>query len=78
MARGRHALRTGNLLTKTDAIDQAHRPQWLIQQLRARRRGEHITSPRLRTGWIAWRDACRTTRAARIDGPIPGTATGKS
>ncbi|GIF43931.1 nucleotidyltransferase domain-containing protein [Actinoplanes xinjiangensis] len=65
MARGRHALRTGDLLTKTRAIEQAAAPAWLIDQLRARRRGEDISSPRLRTAWIAWRDARRTTRIAQ-------------
>ena len=64
MARGRSALRTGQLLTKTDAIEQAAAPPWLRDQLRARRRGEAVVSPRLRTGWIAWRDARATTRAA--------------
>jgi hypothetical protein len=29
MARGRHALQTGQLLTKTQAIEQAHAPAWL-------------------------------------------------
>lgn len=62
MARGRHALRTGHLLTKGAAIEQAAAPDWLIAQLRARRRGENVVSPRLRTGWIAWRDARRTVR----------------
>ena len=62
MARGRHAMRTGGLLTKTGAIEQSHAPPWLVDQLRARRRGEHVVSPRLRTGWIAWRDARRTVR----------------
>jgi hypothetical protein len=65
MARGRHALATGQLLTKSDAIETACTPEWLRQQLRARRRGEAVTSPRLRTGWIAWRDARRTVAAAR-------------
>lgn len=65
MARGRHALRTGALLTKTQAIEAADAPHWLIEQLRARRRGEDVNSPRILTGWIAWRDACRTVRAAR-------------
>ena len=51
------------LLTKSKAIEQAHAPTWLIDQLRARRRGEPVVSPRLRTGWIAWRDARTTTRA---------------
>ena len=64
MARGRWALRTGQLLTKTAAIEQADAPPWLRDQLRARRRGEPVVSPRLRTGWIAWRDARVTTRAA--------------
>lgn len=67
MARGRHALRTGQLLTKSEAIEQAHAPRWLIEQLLARRRGEPVVSPRLRTGWIAWRDARRTVKLARRD-----------
>jgi hypothetical protein len=74
MARGRHALESGQLLTKSDAIDAVHAPEWLREQLRARRRGEQVTSPRLRTGWIAWRDARRTVALAqsvrlRSDGP---------
>lgn len=64
MARGRHALRTGDLLTKSQAVEQADAPAWLIDQLRARRRGEHVTSPRRRTALIAWRDARRTTCGA--------------
>jgi hypothetical protein len=64
MARGRSALQTGRLLTKSEAIEKAHAPEWLIGQLRARRRGEPVRSPRLYTGWIAWRDARRTVRAA--------------
>ena len=70
MARGRHALRTGQLLTKTDAINDAHAPPWLVDQLRRRRHGEAATSPRLRTAWIAWRDTWTTVRWARDqDGP---------
>lgn len=65
MARGRHALRTGTLLTKSAAVEQSAAPEWLRDQLRARRRGEQVILPRWRTGWIAWRDAVRTTRAAR-------------
>ena len=65
MARGRHELATGQLLTKSAAIEQAAAPAWLVDQLRRRRRGEDVRPPRLRTGWIAWRDARRTTRAAR-------------
>lgn len=65
MARGRHALRDGELLTKTAAIGRAHAPAWLVEQLGARRRGEAVTSPRLRTALIAWRDARRTVAYAR-------------
>jgi hypothetical protein len=65
MARGRHALRTGQLLTKTQAIEQAHAPAWLKDQLRARRQGQPVTSPRTRTALIAWRDARRTVADAR-------------
>ncbi|MEU8261166.1 nucleotidyltransferase domain-containing protein [Micromonospora sp. NPDC048999] len=67
MARGRRALRSGDLLTKTEAVRQADAPAWLIDQLGARRRGESITSPRLRTALIAWRDARRTVARARED-----------
>jgi hypothetical protein len=70
MARGRHTLATGELLTKTRAIEQADAPDWLIDQLRARRRGEDVTSPRVRTALIAWRDARRTVAGAR---PSPST-----
>lgn len=65
MARGRHALATGELLTKTRAVEQAAAPAWLIEQLRARRRGEQITSPLARTALIAWLDARRTVALAR-------------
>jgi hypothetical protein len=65
MARGRYALRTGELLTKSLAVEQAHAPAWLIGQLRARRHGDDILSPRLRTALIAWRDARRTTYLRR-------------
>lgn len=64
MARGRHALATGRLLTKSAAVEQADAPAWLVEQLRARRRGGTVASPRLRTGWIAWRDARRTVATA--------------
>jgi hypothetical protein len=69
MARGRHGLREGALLTKTRAVERAAAPPWLRTQLSARRRGEPVSSPRLRTAWLAWRDARRTVgeaqRAAR-------------
>jgi len=69
MARGRHALQTGQLLTKTQAIERAHAPAWLKDQLRARRRGEPVASPRNRTALIAWRDARRTVASARRRAP---------
>jgi hypothetical protein len=62
MARGRYTIATGKLLTKTQAIEQADAPSWLINQLRARRMGQKITSPRLRTALIAWRDARQNRR----------------
>ncbi len=65
MARARYTLQNWRLLSKTEAIERAHAPDWLLDQLRARRRGEDVVSPRLRTGWIAWRDSRRTVRAAR-------------
>ncbi len=65
MARGRYAVRHGRLLTKTLAIEDARAPAWLVEQLRARRRGEDVVSPRLRTGFIAWRDARATVREVR-------------
>jgi hypothetical protein len=64
MARGRHTLATGVLLTKSEAVERADAPPWLIDQLRARRRGEVLRSPGVRTAMIAWRDARRTVRAA--------------
>lgn len=65
MARGRHALATGGLLTKTQAVKQAHAPAWLIDHLSARRRGEAVRSPRPAAAWFAWRDARRTTAQAK-------------
>jgi len=72
MARARYTLRTGQLLTKTEAIEQVHGPAWLIDQLRARRRGEPMSSPRVRTGWIAWRDARDTLGWASRSAPRCG------
>ncbi|MFE9693130.1 nucleotidyltransferase domain-containing protein [Micromonospora sp. NPDC005806] len=69
MARGRYALGTGELLTKSEAVKQAVAPAWLIDQLAARRRGENVSSPRLRTALIAWRGARRTVARARREGP---------
>jgi hypothetical protein len=68
MARGRYALQTGRLLTKTQAAQQAHAPAWLRLQLRVRRRGGQVASPRLRTALIAWRDARRTVAMAGCRG----------
>lgn len=65
MARGRYAIRTGRLLTKSDAIEQAAAPEWLRDQLRRRRSGEAVTSPRVPTALIALRDARRTVRWAK-------------
>ena len=69
MARGRHALETGQLLTKTQAIERSHAPAWLKDQLRARRQGQRVASPRVRTALIAWRDARRTVAGARRRAP---------
>lgn len=76
MARGRHALATGQLLSKTRAIEVAHAPPWLIEQLRARRNGGHVTSPRLRTAGIAWHDARRTTSGAKRWAPPKASPDG--
>ncbi len=65
MARGRHAVATGELLTKSEAIEQSRAPGWLKDQLRARRRGETGTSPRWRAAYVAWRDVRGTTSANR-------------
>ena len=77
MARGRYALQSGQLLTKTQAAQQAHPPAWLREQLRARRRGEHVVSPRFRTGLIAWRDARRTVATAGCRVPGRTRQTGR-
>ncbi len=69
MARGRHALAAGDLLTKTQAVERAGAPAWLVAQMRARRRGEAVPSPRVRTALIAWRDARRTVARARAWSP---------
>jgi hypothetical protein len=60
MARARHAVSTGQLLTKSRAIEEAAAPDWYVEHMRARRRGESVTSPRLRSAVIAWSDARRT------------------
>jgi len=45
MARGRHTLSSGELLTKSRAVEQAAAPPWLSDQLRARRQGRDVPSP---------------------------------
>jgi Nucleotidyltransferase domain len=64
MARGRYALQHGDLLTKSAAVERIDAPAWLVTQVRARRRGQAVASPRLRTALVAWRDARRTVRRA--------------
>jgi len=66
MARARHGISRGELLTKSAAIEQAHAPDWLKEQLRARRRGEQLASPRWRAAYIAWRDVQRTTATTSV------------
>lgn len=63
MARARYTVETGSLLTKTAAIERVEAPAWLVDRLRARRRGERVGGRRMRTAWIAWRT---TRRAVRI------------
>jgi Nucleotidyltransferase domain len=70
MARGRYALETGQLLTKTQAADWVNAPAWLREQVCARRRGEHAASPRVRAALVAWLDARRTVRSARTTLPL--------
>ncbi len=70
MARARYAIATGELLTKTAAIEQARAPAWLRADLRTRRQGDSVKSPRWRAAYIAWRDVRRTTSSARGPGPV--------
>ncbi len=50
MARSRYTLANGDLFSKTQAIERADAPVWLINQLRSKRRGENLTSPHLVCG----------------------------
>ncbi len=77
MARGRHALAHGTLLTKSAAVAAAAAPPELIAQLRARRAGHPAVSPRLRTAWHAWRDTHRTTQAARSPAGTHGSKSAR-
>jgi len=52
-------------------VEEAAAPGWLVDQLRARRRGERVTSPRLRTALVAWGDTRRTVAASRT-APVTG------
>ncbi|MBB6626315.1 nucleotidyltransferase domain-containing protein [Nocardioides sp. KIGAM211] len=65
MARARHTLATGTLLTKTAALDHLAAPPWLRDQVRARRNGTRVRSPRVRTAAVGWVDAVRTVARAR-------------
>ena len=65
MARGRRSLATGELSTKSRAVERADVPARLQAELRARRRGGQVSPPQLRTAAIAWRDARRTVALAR-------------
>lgn len=69
MARARHAIITGGLLTKCQAIEQVHAPGWLIEQMRVRRQGGHLVSPPWRAAAIAWWDVRRTTWTAKFQRP---------
>ena len=64
MARGRHTLSTGELITKSEAVEHAAVATRLAQQLAARRRGEDAASPRIRTAVVALRYARRTVALA--------------
>lgn len=65
MARGRYAVEHGRLLTKSASIEDVAAPAWLRDRLRARRRGDPVPLPRLRTAWLAWTDARRTVADLR-------------
>lgn len=64
MARARHTMETGELLTKTEAISRIRASEQRIAEILARRRGDPIGSPRLRMAWIAWRDVRHTVEAS--------------
>jgi Nucleotidyltransferase domain len=67
MARARHALAHGELVTKTAVLDDVAAPRWLARWVRARRAGVLTRVPAVLApvgGAIAWLDAVRTTRGA--------------
>ena len=63
-------------MTKSEAIERAHAPSWLIDQFRARRCGEPVVSPRLRSGWIEWLHP--KNRARRLPQPLALTRRARS
>jgi hypothetical protein len=65
MARARHGLRTGELITKSQAIERASWPSSLKRRLALRRRGEDVALPRLRLAVRSWPDACWTVATRR-------------
>ncbi len=65
MARGRHTLASGELLTKTAAAQRVRAPRRLADAVRRRRRGAEVTSPRLPLALVAWLDVRRTVALAR-------------
>lgn len=65
MARARHTMATGDLMPKSAALDEVAAPEWLRVELRDRRDGRLVRSPRLRAAWLAWRDVRRTVAGAR-------------
>jgi len=64
MARVRHTLRTGELVTKSAALGEIV-PPWLAERSAARRAGNPVDGRRLRIAVLAWNDARRTLLAAR-------------
>jgi predicted nucleotidyltransferase len=67
MARTRHALEHGELVTKTAVLHDVAAPRWLARRIRARRAGVLTRVPSVLApvgGAIAWRDAVRTTTGA--------------
>ena len=66
MARARHGLRHGDLITKTEALAHVRAPARLLDQLRSRRQGQPVRSPRFRSAWAAWGDVRRTLQESGL------------
>jgi hypothetical protein len=65
MARIRHAVRTGALISKSEAIPAVRAPRPVVEDLRRRRDdATRRTIPDLRLSLHAWRDTCRTISEA--------------